>query len=98
MTSARYNQTLDLVSNNDICEAVGCFKKATIDIEVKVGQGKRITLNLCKDCVNKYRDQFADDPPLEIGQLREDRPCRQRDNSAEHSPFVVRNNLTGRRK
>jgi hypothetical protein len=52
-----HNQILDPVSNNGICEAVGCFKKATIDIEVKVGQGKEITFNLCKDCIKKFEDK-----------------------------------------
>jgi hypothetical protein len=52
-----HDQTLDLVSNNDICEAVGCFEKATIDIEVKVGQEKKITLKLCKGCVKKFEDK-----------------------------------------
>ena len=56
MMPTRHDQTLDLVSNNDICEAVRCFEKATIDIEVKVGQEKEITLNLCKDCVKKFED------------------------------------------
>jgi hypothetical protein len=66
--------------------------------EGREGKGKRRTFWWGVKLNNRYRGQFADDPPLEIGQLREDGPCRQRDNSAEHSPFVVRNNLTGRRK
>ena len=53
----RHDQILDPVSNNGICEAFGCFEKATIDIEVKVGQGKEITFNLCKDCVKKFEDK-----------------------------------------
>jgi hypothetical protein len=57
MMPMHHDQTLDLVSNNGICEAVGCFKNATINIGVKVGQGKEITLNLCKDCVNKFEDK-----------------------------------------
>ena len=57
MMPTGHDQTLDLVSNNSICEAVRCFKKATIDIEVKVGQGKEITLNVCEDCVNKFEDK-----------------------------------------
>jgi len=66
--------------------------------EGREGKGKRRTFWWGVKLIDKYRDQFADDPPLEIGQLREGGPCRQKDNSAEHSPFVVRNNLTGRRK
>ena len=57
MMPTDHNQILDPVSNNDICEAVGCFEKATIDIEVKTVQGKEITLNLCKDCVKKFKDK-----------------------------------------
>ena len=57
MMPTRHDQTLDLVSNNCICEAVGCFEKATIDIKVEVGQGKEITLNVCKDCVKKFEDK-----------------------------------------
>jgi hypothetical protein len=54
MMPTRHDQTLDLVSNNSICEAVGCFEKTTIDIKVKAGQGKEIRLNLCNDCVKKF--------------------------------------------
>jgi hypothetical protein len=57
MMSTHHDQTLDLVSNNGICEAVGCFKKATIDIKEKAGQGRKITLSLCKYCVKKFRDK-----------------------------------------
>ncbi|HEX2305922.1 MAG TPA: hypothetical protein VHH33_06510 [Nitrososphaeraceae archaeon] len=57
MMPTDHDQILDLVSNNGICEAVGCFEKATIDIEVNVGQGKEITLNLCKDCIKKFEDK-----------------------------------------
>jgi hypothetical protein len=57
MMPTRHDQTLDLVPNNNICEAIGCFKKATIDIEVKVGQGKKITLSVCKNCVKKFEDK-----------------------------------------
>jgi hypothetical protein len=57
MMPTSHNQTLDLVSNNSICEAVGCFRKATNGVKVKVGQGKKIMLNLCKDCVKKFKDK-----------------------------------------
>jgi hypothetical protein len=57
MMPTHHDQTLDLVPNNNICEAIGCFKKATIDIEVKVGQGKKITLSVCKNCVKKFEDK-----------------------------------------
>ena len=57
MMPTRHDRLLDPISNNGICEAVGCFEKATIDIKVEVGQGKEITLNLCKDCVKKFKDK-----------------------------------------
>jgi hypothetical protein len=57
MMPTYHDQTLDIVSNNGICEAVGCFEKATNGVNVKVGQGKEIMLNLCKDCVKKFKDK-----------------------------------------
>jgi hypothetical protein len=47
-------RTIDSGINNDICEAVGCFAKATNEIIVKVGQQGVISLRLCKNCVNKF--------------------------------------------
>ena len=43
--------------NNAICEAVNCFSRATVQIEVKVGQLGSISLSLCNDCVCKFRDE-----------------------------------------
>jgi hypothetical protein len=57
MSTVISHKTLDLVSNYRICEAVGCFQKATIDIKEKVGQGEEITLSLCKYCVKKFGDK-----------------------------------------
>jgi hypothetical protein len=42
--------------NKNICEAFGCFAEATVKIEVKVGQQKAITLELCKNCVKQFQD------------------------------------------
>jgi hypothetical protein len=42
--------------NKSLCEAVGCFAQATIEIKVKVGKQRKISLLLCKRCVNKFRD------------------------------------------
>ncbi|MGC2683860.1 MAG: hypothetical protein WA323_18530 [Candidatus Nitrosopolaris sp.] len=41
-------------SQKRICEAVGCFEEATVEIEVNVGQGASLPLSLCKICVNKF--------------------------------------------
>jgi len=39
---------------NIICEAVGCFARATTKINVKVGHLGTIPLDLCTDCVKKF--------------------------------------------
>jgi hypothetical protein len=57
MIPIRHDQTLDLVSNDSICEAVGCFEKATSQIVVKVGEQREIPLNLCKDCIEKFEEK-----------------------------------------
>jgi len=44
----------EFVINNVICEAVGCFEEARVQIGVKAGQLGTITLSLCKNCVNKF--------------------------------------------
>jgi hypothetical protein len=42
--------------NKNICDALGCFAKATTEIAVKVGQQHTIMLNLCENCVAKFQD------------------------------------------
>ena len=42
--------------NKSLCEAVGCFAQATTEIKVKVGKQGKISLLLCKGCVNKFRE------------------------------------------
>ena len=42
--------------NKDVCEALGCFAKATIEITVKVGKLGTISLLLCENCVTKFKD------------------------------------------
>jgi hypothetical protein len=39
---------------NVICEAYGCYAKATTEISVKVGELGTISLRVCKDCENKF--------------------------------------------
>jgi hypothetical protein len=56
MTSTCPSQSVDLVFNNSMCEAVGCFEKATIEIAVKVGEHRTINLLLCKNCVPKFEE------------------------------------------
>jgi len=40
-----------------ICEVVNCFALATTTIEVKVGYQRTISLSLCNDCADKFRDE-----------------------------------------
>ena len=49
-------EVLDFQVNNGICEAVGCFARATTKIKVKVGQLGSISLDLCNDCIGKFNE------------------------------------------
>jgi len=44
------------LNNSNLCEAAGCFAKATMLIEVKVGEKGNIPLMLCSKCVIKFED------------------------------------------
>jgi hypothetical protein len=46
-----------ILNNSDVCEAVNCFDKATIHLEVRIGHKGTISLSLCNDCVGKFRDE-----------------------------------------
>jgi hypothetical protein len=48
--------TISSEVNKRLCEAFDCFAEATINIKVKVGQQRTITLELCKDCVKQFQD------------------------------------------
>ena len=50
-------EALNLQVNNGICEAYGCFQKATTKISVKVGQLGSISLDLCANCTEKFHDK-----------------------------------------
>jgi hypothetical protein len=52
MSQSRISSHLD----KKICEASGCFAKATTEIAVKVGWQHTILLNLCESCVAKFQD------------------------------------------
>lgn len=47
--------------NKSVCEAIGCFAEATIEIKIKVGKQGSISLLLCKGCVSKFRDKRGSD-------------------------------------
>jgi hypothetical protein len=43
--------------NKNICDGLGCFSEATNTIEEEVGDIGMIRLELCDDCVIKFREQ-----------------------------------------
>jgi hypothetical protein len=49
------NYTYDLEINN-LCDAAGCYARATNEIKVKAGPQKVISLLLCNDCVSKFEE------------------------------------------
>jgi hypothetical protein len=50
-------EVLGFQINNGICEASGCFKKATTKTKVKVGQLGSISLDVCANCVRKFDEK-----------------------------------------
>jgi hypothetical protein len=52
-------------ANKSLCEAVDCFAEATTDIKVKVGKQGTVSLLLCKECVNKFRQKRGFGAPNE---------------------------------
>jgi hypothetical protein len=50
---------IDSDSNKGICEAFGCYSKATTTIEVSVGVLGIIPLLLCANCVSIFKEEDA---------------------------------------
>jgi hypothetical protein len=48
--------TISSEVNKGICEALGCFAKATKEVEVQVGKQGKIILRLCGSCIAKFQD------------------------------------------
>lgn len=44
--------------DDGICEAEGCISSASTAIEVRVGSSGVITLYLCNQCVNEFKDDI----------------------------------------
>ena len=49
------NNNLDIQDNNVICEANGCYKQATNEIKLDVGQFGKISLFVCRNCIPKFK-------------------------------------------
>ncbi|MGD1837821.1 MAG: hypothetical protein ACPKPY_07160 [Nitrososphaeraceae archaeon] len=43
------------ITNKSICNAVGCFEKSVIEIDLNVGEYRKITISVCKNCISKFR-------------------------------------------
>ena len=54
-TISRPNNVIDIQHNNVICEANGCYKHATNEITLDVGQFGKISLFLCRNCIPKFK-------------------------------------------
>ena len=54
-TISRPNNIIDIQDNNVICEANGCYKRATNEIKLDVGNFGKISLFLCMSCVPKFK-------------------------------------------
>ena len=48
------DKIIALATYKEICEAVGCSKNATDEINLNVGKFGRIPLLVCKDCLPKF--------------------------------------------
>jgi hypothetical protein len=42
--------------NKNICNGLQCFNEATTQIDEEIGDMDRIVLQLCDDCVLKFRE------------------------------------------
>ena len=49
------NNNITVEPNNYICEANGCYKQATNEIKLDVGQFGKISLFLCRNCIPKFK-------------------------------------------
>jgi hypothetical protein len=49
------NNSIKVQTNNHICYAVNCNRKATNVIELEVGQFGKISLFLCRNCTPKFK-------------------------------------------
>ncbi len=43
------------IFDGNICDGLGCFSKATHRIDEEIGDMGRIILDLCDDCLLKFR-------------------------------------------
>ena len=54
-------QAIDSEVYNSVCEAVGCFAEVETEIAISVGTKGTISLRLCKECVNRFKDKRGPD-------------------------------------
>ena len=55
------NEYSDIDTNKNICQAVGCFAKATDKIALEGGTYGVISVMVCRNCIGKFQDDSAHD-------------------------------------
>ena len=45
------------IKDKNICDGLGCSNEATATIDEEIGDMGRIVLDLCDDCLLKFREQ-----------------------------------------
>jgi protein-arginine kinase activator protein McsA len=48
-------RTFATENEDGICEYFGCSQVASEEIYAQIGEGEKISLNLCKECADKIR-------------------------------------------
>jgi hypothetical protein len=49
------HKKINIQDKNVICEANGCYKHATNEITLAIGQFGKISLFLCTNCIPKFK-------------------------------------------
>jgi transposase-like protein len=53
------------INNNIICEAMGCYYKATNKITLSIGYRETISLFVCAKCRSKFQNESANSEVLQ---------------------------------
>ena len=48
---------IQLTEDKNICDGFSCVNAATITVDTEIGDMGRIVLDLCDDCLLKFREQ-----------------------------------------
>jgi hypothetical protein len=61
---SKYYKDTDI--NKNICEAVGCFAKATDEVAVEAGTFGVFSVLVCRNCIGKFQNNATDAMDLSI--------------------------------